>query len=88
MTLGIRAEAWTLLGEEAGGIAVRIDLVEELGAGGYAYGTADLGGAGEAKVTVRLPARSRLGAGEVIRVRPLPGAIHLFDTATEQRIAG
>ncbi|TIC85811.1 sn-glycerol-3-phosphate ABC transporter ATP-binding protein UgpC [Nocardioides sp. GY 10113] len=85
VTVGVRAEGWQVVpaGE---GIPVRVDLVEELGADSFAYGTADLGPHGEVPVTVRLPARDRGRPGDALNLAVAPGAAHVFDTVSGRRI--
>ncbi|WP_141014333.1 ABC transporter ATP-binding protein [Nocardioides sambongensis] len=87
VTVGIRAEAWQLVGPGEG-VPVTVDLVEELGADGFAYGSATLTPGVEASVTVRLPSRGHTGAGDVIHVRVPTGAAHVFDTASGVRLPG
>ena len=87
VVVGVRAEAWELVGDGAG-VAVRVELVEELGADGFAYGTAQLGTAGEAPVTVRLPGRGHVRAGDLLHVAVPAGAAHVFDAATGERLPG
>ncbi|TYL51464.1 sn-glycerol-3-phosphate ABC transporter ATP-binding protein UgpC [Nocardioides sp. BGMRC 2183] len=87
VTVGIRAEGWQL-SDADDGVPVTIDLVEELGADGFAYGTAALTPSTQAAVTVRLPCRGHLGAGDVVHVRVPEGAAHLFDTGTGDRLPG
>ncbi|MEQ6900163.1 sn-glycerol-3-phosphate ABC transporter ATP-binding protein UgpC [Nocardioides sp. YIM 152588] len=85
VTVGVRAEGWQPV-PAGDGLAVRVDLVEELGADSFAYGTADLGPLGEAPVTVRLAARDQGRAGDVLHVGVAAGAAHVFDTASGRRL--
>lgn len=66
------------------GLTVQIDLVEELGADGYLYGhTAD---AESAQIVARVDGRNHPKAGETVTLVPNPAHLHLFDTATGNRI--
>ncbi|GAB4010921.1 ABC transporter ATP-binding protein [Nocardioides ultimimeridianus] len=87
VTVGVRPDAWRLVGDADDGIPVQVQVVEELGADGYAYGTADLGGT-PTTLTVRLPGRDVVRKGEVVHVAVDRPGIHLFDPATGDRITG
>ncbi|MGO4255539.1 ABC transporter ATP-binding protein [Marmoricola sp. RAF53] len=84
VTLGIRPEAFRLNGAD-GGIPVRIHLVEELGSDAFLYG-ATYGDAQPRDVVIRVGARSGHRSGEVVHVTADPGAVHVFDTASGQRL--
>ncbi|MGD9695346.1 MAG: ABC transporter ATP-binding protein [Thermoleophilia bacterium] len=87
--LGIRPEALDPVGEDDEGIPVTVDVVEELGADVYVYG--HLPGeeltATASHVVVRLDGRAALRSGDVIRVRPRPGAVHVFHPDDGARLA-
>ncbi len=84
ITIGVRPEAWAVVGEGAG-VPVRIDLVEELGSDSFAYGTADLGDR-TATVSVRLSDRDSAAVGTTLHITVPPRAAHLFDSATGDRL--
>jgi len=69
------------------GLQVDVDLVEELGADGYLYGTARVDGS-DVQVVARVDGRRHPNAGESVVVVPKPGHIHVFDAATGERISG
>jgi len=69
------------------GLQVQVDLVEELGADGYLYGTSRVDGS-EIQVVARVDGRRHPNAGETVVVAPKPGHVHIFDTATGARLSG
>ena len=77
-TAGIRPEHLVVAPD---GWSARAKVVETLGADTIVY--ADVEGVGP--MTVRLAGNNRLRAGEVIRIAPEPGHMHLFD-ANGQRM--
>ncbi len=93
VTLGVRPEDLDLT-TDASGLDVTVDVVEELGADAYVYGTPDgvsqIGTDGDdsshkpflARVDGRRPPKR----GDKIRLVPKPGHIHLFDAATGVRL--
>ncbi|GAA2842289.1 carbohydrate ABC transporter ATP-binding protein (CUT1 family) [Leucobacter komagatae] len=84
VTVGIRPEDLVLAAPGEAGLTVQIDLVEELGADGYLYGhTAD---AESAQIVARVDGRNHPKAGETVTLVPNPAHLHLFDTATGNRI--
>ena len=85
ITLGVRPEAWRLAVEDSG-LPVRVEVVEELGADAYLYGTCDMKGA-SAPLVVRIGARRAIHKGSVIHVTTDPHHIHLFDTTTGLRLS-
>ena len=47
ITVGVRPEAWRLVGNEEGGLPVEVTVVEELGADAFVYGTSGVEGTPE-----------------------------------------
>ncbi|KRC55060.1 MULTISPECIES: ABC transporter ATP-binding protein [unclassified Nocardioides] len=84
VTVGVRPEAWRLVGPGEG-LPVRVHLVEELGSEGFAHGSAQLGDR-EVPVAVRVPERGQVTPEDVLHLAVPTGAAHLFDTATGQRL--
>ncbi|MGL5829368.1 MAG: ABC transporter ATP-binding protein, partial [Angustibacter sp.] len=92
VTLGIRPEDLTLT-TEGQGLPVTVDVVEELGADAYIYGTAhtidkldsDLGGLARPFIA-RVDGRTPPMKGEVVHLAPKEGHIHLFSASTGQRL--
>ncbi len=93
VTLGVRPEAWRVVGPQDPGFAVTVQVVEELGADSYLYATppgvdlADLP-AGEPvpQVVVRLDQRTGLQRGQQVRLAVDPEAVHVFDGETGLRL--
>ncbi|GAA3667186.1 diacetylchitobiose ABC transporter ATP-binding protein MsiK [Arthrobacter ginkgonis] len=91
VTLGVRPEG--LEAAPAGeGLAVTVDVVEELGADAYVYGRTVLDGR-EHTIVARVDGRRPPTAGSTLHVRTVPGHLHLFDVATglrlpDQRVGG
>ncbi|WP_411732622.1 ABC transporter ATP-binding protein [Paeniglutamicibacter sp.] len=85
VTLGVRPEDLDQV-SEAEGLAVEVDVVEELGADAYVYGHTTVGGT-EYQMVVRVDGRKPPFKGETIHVAPKIGHVHLFDTASGERLA-
>ncbi|MFH8573362.1 ABC transporter ATP-binding protein [Streptomyces sp. NPDC017993] len=67
------------------GLAVTVNVVEELGADGYVYGTAEVGG--EVKdLVVRVNGREVPDKGARLHVVPRPGETHVFSTSSGERL--
>ncbi|RNL62338.1 sn-glycerol-3-phosphate ABC transporter ATP-binding protein UgpC [Nocardioides marmoriginsengisoli] len=86
VTVGIRPESWRIVAASEGGLAVVVTVVEELGADGFAYGTADLDGTA-VDIIVRVGGREAVHKGETLHVVPEPSKVHVFDTATGERLS-
>jgi multiple sugar transport system ATP-binding protein len=83
VTVGIRPENLTVTKKE--GIQVDVDVVEELGADGYLYGTSHLNG-GNQDIVVRVDGRTHPNAGETVFLKADGGIVHLFDIETGERL--
>ncbi|WP_431043663.1 ABC transporter ATP-binding protein [Streptomyces sp. P1-3] len=68
------------------GVAVTVNVVEELGADGYVYGTAEVGGVVK-DIVVRVGGRQVPDKGAVLHVVPRPGETHVFSTSTGERLS-
>ena len=86
VTVGIRPEDLVVAGAGEAFLPVTIDLVEELGADGYLYGRAHAGSEIEHEIVARVDGRDHPNAGENITLRAVPGHIHVFDTASGERL--
>jgi multiple sugar transport system ATP-binding protein len=84
VTLGIRPEDLTL-SNSGKGLQTSIDLVEELGADGYVYGSAEVNGQ-NIDMVVRVDGRNHPDAGDKVALLPIEHHIHVFDTATGVRL--
>ena len=100
VTVGIRPEhfdlvsgdsagadgAKTLSKDEHAGVAVTVNVVEELGADGYVYGTADVGGETR-DLVVRVSGRNVPEKGSTVHVVPRGGETHVFSTSSGERLS-
>jgi multiple sugar transport system ATP-binding protein len=83
VTVGIRPENLTVSKKD--GIQVDVDVVEELGADGYLYGTSHLNG-GNQDIVVRVDGRVHPNAGETVFLKADGGIVHLFDVESGERL--
>jgi multiple sugar transport system ATP-binding protein len=87
VTVGVRPEAWRILpSPDSGGLPVQVNLIEDVGADAYVYGTCVIDGRTQ-EVTVRSDGRSVHEKGQTIRVTTDPRYVHLFDTGTGTRLS-
>ncbi|NSC22447.1 sn-glycerol-3-phosphate ABC transporter ATP-binding protein UgpC [Streptomyces albus subsp. chlorinus] len=98
VTVGIRPEHFDVVNgeggdsgkklskDEAAGVAVTVNVVEELGADGYVYGTADVGGE-KCDLVVRVSGRSVPEKGTTVHVVPRAGETHVFSTSSGERLS-
>ena len=85
VVVGVRPENWRLA--EAGhGLPVEVQVVEELGADAFVYGTCDVQGV-PSNVTVRVSARQHAAKGDVLHVTTDPHHVHVFDKETGVRLS-
>jgi multiple sugar transport system ATP-binding protein len=83
VTVGIRPE--NLVVSKKDGIAVEVDVVEELGADGYLYGHTDIDGASQ-DVVSRVDGRAHPIAGDKVFLKADGGLVHLFDIESGARL--
>ncbi|HXH80619.1 sn-glycerol-3-phosphate ABC transporter ATP-binding protein UgpC [Nocardioides sp.] len=88
VTLGVRPHAWHIGSSESDGFAVTVTVVEELGADAFLYATPDDPSLAEVatQAVVRLEGRRQLQKGEKVRLEIDPAALHVFDTASGERL--
>jgi multiple sugar transport system ATP-binding protein len=67
------------------GLPVEVEVVEELGADAYVYGSATVEGE-RVQVIARVDGRTPPGKGEVLHFAPREKRLHLFSDATGERI--
>ncbi|MGH8894046.1 MAG: ABC transporter ATP-binding protein [Actinomycetes bacterium] len=84
VTIGVRPEDMALVGEGEG-LQTTVNLVEELGADAYVYGTADVNGEAH-DVIARVDGRRPPKKGEQVNFAPKPGHVHLFSTTSGERL--
>ena len=84
VTLGVRPEDMDLVGEGQG-LSTVVNLVEELGADAYVYGTATVDGE-EQDIIARVDGRRPPKKGEQVHFAPKTGHIHLFSIETGLRL--
>ncbi|RBY87596.1 ABC transporter ATP-binding protein [Blastococcus sp. TF02A-30] len=82
VTLGVRPEDLVV---GAHGLAVEVDVVEELGADAYVYGRTRVGEE-EHLITARVDGRTPPRKGEALHVAPRGGHVHLFDVRSGNRL--
>lgn len=84
VTVGVRPEDMDVVAEGAG-MATEVDVVEELGADAYVFGTTEFNG--ERKpIIVRMDGRRPPAKGDLLHLAPSPGHIHMFSGDTGERI--
>jgi multiple sugar transport system ATP-binding protein len=86
ITIGVRPEAWRIVGADEGGLPVRVTVVEELGADSYVYGSCDVEGTPE-ELVLRVGARRDHQRGQTLYVTADPENVHVFDTASGNRLS-
>jgi multiple sugar transport system ATP-binding protein len=86
ITVGVRPEAWRLVGAEDGGLPISVTVVEELGSDSYVYGSCDVEGT-PSTVIVRVGAKDKVSKGDLIHVTTDPSDVHVFDTESGLRLS-
>ncbi|MGH3510576.1 MAG: ABC transporter ATP-binding protein [Nocardioidaceae bacterium] len=86
ITIGVRPEAWRIVGATDGGLPITVTVVEELGAEAFVYGICDVEGTPE-QVVVRLETRRSHQKGETMYVGIDPQDVHVFDTESGERLS-
>jgi len=86
ITVGVRPEAWRLVGDQDGGLPVSVTVVEELGSDSYIYGSCDVEGT-PSNIIVRVSAKDRVSRGDTLYVTTDPSDVHVFDTETGLRLS-
>lgn len=86
VTVGVRPEDLTVAPAGEAGLAVEIDLVEELGADGYLYGHT-VGGGERIDLVARVDGRNHPSIGETVTLVPNAVHLHVFDGQSGVRIS-
>ncbi|MGH8940585.1 MAG: ABC transporter ATP-binding protein, partial [Actinomycetes bacterium] len=84
VTVGVRPEDMELV-SEGQGLSTTVNLVEELGADAYVYGTADHDG-NPHDIIARVDGRQPPTKGEQVNFAPKEGHVHLFSTTSGDRL--
>ncbi len=85
VTVGVRPEDLELVGDEQG-IAVEVDVVEELGADAFIYGRRAGSDETAKPFIARVDGRRPPTKGETVYFRPKEGHLHLFDAKSGKRL--
>ena len=94
VTVGVRPEHFDISTGDGGGLskegplglAVTVNVVEELGADGFVYGSAQVGDEHK-DLVIRVGGRDIPEKGSVLHVVPRPGETHVFATSTGERLS-
>ena len=84
VTMGVRPEDFTISSDNDG-LEVEVQVVEELGADAYIYGTTK-GAGGDAAIIARTDGRKPPEKGAKVYLVPKPEHVHLFDAESGLRI--
>ena len=84
VTVGVRPEDMEVVGEGAG-LPTEVEVVEELGADAYVYGSAEVGGERRA-VIARVDGRTPPDKGALLHFAPREGRLHMFAGDSGERI--
>ncbi len=85
VTIGFRPEATDIVGPNAGGMPIVVDLVEDLGSDANVYGHAELDGGSE-RFVIRTDRRDVPHMGETVFIKPQADHVHVFNANTGVRI--
>jgi multiple sugar transport system ATP-binding protein len=85
ITIGVRPESWRIV-NEGEGLPVKVNVVEELGADGFVYGTSGVEGTPD-QVIIRIDARRNHHKGDTLYVTTDPQHVHVFDTSSGARLS-
>jgi multiple sugar transport system ATP-binding protein len=86
VTVGIRPESLRIATRGEDGMDLLVELVEELGADAFVYGTVRIGGDSQ-RFTVRVEGRSSPALAETVKVAVRnPEAVHTFSPETGERL--
>ncbi len=84
VTVGVRPEDMEPTGDGRG-LRATVNLVEELGADAYVFGTADMNGQDQ-DIIARVDGRRPPKKGDVVHFAPKQGHVHLFSTESGERL--
>ncbi|MGH3630830.1 MAG: ABC transporter ATP-binding protein, partial [Sciscionella sp.] len=88
LTFGVRPESLRLVASDADGMEMTVELVEELGADAYVYGSVLISGSPE-RFIVRVDGRTPPAIGHTVKVAVRDSAqTHAFDPGSGERLEG
>ncbi|HSX66336.1 sn-glycerol-3-phosphate ABC transporter ATP-binding protein UgpC [Nocardioides sp.] len=85
VVVGVRPENWRRVGAGEG-IPVTVNVIEELGADAFVYGTSEAEGTPH-DLIVRVSGRDSTAKGDVIHVTTDPANVHVFDKESGARLS-
>ena len=86
IVVGVRPEAWRVVGADEGGVPARVTVVEELGSDAFVYGTTLVEGA-SSSIIIRVGARDTVRKGDVLHVTTDAHDVHVFDAESGERLS-
>ncbi|MGB0099832.1 MAG: sn-glycerol-3-phosphate ABC transporter ATP-binding protein UgpC [Nocardioides sp.] len=86
ITVGVRPEAWRVVGPNDGGMPVKVTVVEDLGSDAFVYGTSGVEGT-PSNIIIRMSGRDHPRKGETMHITTDPHHVHVFDTASGERLS-
>ncbi|MBA2954088.1 sn-glycerol-3-phosphate ABC transporter ATP-binding protein UgpC [Nocardioides sp. MAH-18] len=86
ITVGVRPEAWRVVGNSEAGLPVRVTVVEDLGADAFVHGTSGVEGTPN-NIVIRVSGRDHPRKGETMYVTTDPHNVHVFDTESGERLS-
>lgn len=86
ITVGVRPEAWRVVGNSEDGLPVQVTVVEDLGSDAFVYGNCDVEGT-PSNIIIRVSGRNHPQKGETMYVTTDPQNVHVFDTDTGERLS-
>ncbi len=84
VTVGVRPEDLSVV-DSGKGLPVEVEVVEELGADAYVYGSSDLDGE-RRPIIARVDGRTPPDKGSILHLAPKEGHWHMFSGATGERV--
>jgi multiple sugar transport system ATP-binding protein len=86
VTVGIRPEAFQIVGSDQNGLSVEVAVVEELGADAFLYGLLNGGTESQLEIIARIDARKPPEKGVTVKLAADADRIHLFSTSDGARL--
>ncbi len=86
VTMGVRPEDLLVSTDTPTGLPVTVEVVEELGADAYIYGSTAGSSASDKPVIARTDGRTPPAKGATVYLVPKPDHVHLFDTTSGLRL--